>query len=310
MKKLLCTLIAMILMAVPALAETDANGTLTEETIYANLSNELSYLNLFVGCSGPTHNPDDHIKFGEYQIYSPNKDFTSYSETKAKLLEFCSPYLAMIALGNTAHLYVNDKIYTYDEFLAPFTEGGMPFYDAVKIVTSDESQTLFEMSYHIDDETTLTYNGEYVKINGEWKLNAVDGMISQTDSTLTYENFVSNIIRSYVVSENRNCGYEKYSMEIKDYGFCILEEPDISVTEFDETTCVGSAYTMLKEYDQNGKIISTNKITVNIGENLSETVTCERISANPNTSDLDICYIILAVGAVTAMGIIFGKKRA
>ena len=319
MKKIFCTVIALILLAVPMFAEINSDD-LTVDAIYENLEDELDYLNQFVGCSGPIHNPDDHIIINGYDIYSPNAKFTSYSKTKAELLEFCSPYLTMVALGSRTHINVNDKIYSYDEFLAPFTEGGMPYYNTVEIISSSKNSALFNLNYTADGEILFSGVGEYVKIDGEWKLNAVDGMIGQTSQSQIYEDakivfsrYVANVIRSYIVSENQSCGYGKYLGQPSNSGSVELvvgDVDDVVITEFNEADCTGSAYILIHEYDRNQNQIATRTITAIIGENLSENVTSDAPSnANPNTADFSGLYIIFAVFAMSTAGIVFNRKK-
>lgn len=319
LKKIICTFLALIVLSVPTLAETDTSGELKIETIYEGLNNQLDYLNRFVGCSGPIHDPDDHIKLGEYDIYSPNTKFTSYRQTKAELLEFCSPYLTMVALSNSVHINVNDKIYSYDEFLAPFTEGGMPYYNKIEIISSSENSTLFNYNYIVDGEILLLGIGEYVKIDGEWKLDAVDGMIGQTSQSRTYEDarhtferYAANVLLSYIISENKSCGYGKYLMEPSDSESgepTVCNIVDIVVTEFDEKECTGSAYIYINEYDKNVNMIATKQITVDIGKNLTETVTVQTIGQNPNTADISRGYICIAILAATVFGIVLNTKK-
>ena len=65
-----------------------------------------------------------------------------------------------------------------------------------------------------------------------------------------------------------------------------LHTLDIVLTEYDLDTCTGSGYAIVEEYDKNGNIVGEHKITVEIGENLSDTVTDEILYFNnPDTSD-------------------------
>ncbi|MBE6891839.1 MAG: hypothetical protein E7481_07435 [Ruminococcaceae bacterium] len=318
MKKIICTLLTLILLSVPTFAKIETRGELNSEKIKENFYDEIDYLNRFIGCSGPIHNPEDHVTIGQYDIFSPNAKFTSYSKTKAELFDFCSPYLAMVALGQFQHINVNDKIYTYDEFLAPFTEGGMPYYNNIEIISSNEDSTSFNYNYIVDGEILLSGIGEYVKINDEWKLNAIDGIVGQISSNRTYEDikaefarYAGRVIRSYIVSENQKCGYGKYLGEPSDSGsgkLVVGDVTDVVITEFNESDCTGSAYILINEYDRNQNIVATRTITAEIGKNLTEKVSTDA-PENPNTCDYQIGYILLLVFATSGIGIISNKKH-
>lgn len=238
-----------------------------------------------------------------------------FEDAKKYLLEYAAPQVVMNILSCQVNPYVTYPYYLningdlYAQcFEAGTTEGGLKDEIIIESVTDD--RILFKQLVGYSDN--ICCYSEIVKINGEWKVSyagfyenigfAKDFDDSWVQARNIFEGFAYRAILGYMISENLNVGYEKYIVEVPSdvnttgYTFAKYE---IGVTEIDPETCEGSAFAKVNEYDKNGNLVAQRKITVEVGEDLSETIYIDGI--NPNTSDATaIWYFLSVLTAVTS----------
>jgi len=221
-------------------------------------------------------------------IYPAIEDFQDYEDYKQLILSHATPFLTM-QLFSVRDIFfnINGRLYLLDTG-APYGEGGIHFDDIKIIEEKDDYLTVLAIDHFSDDLIFETPIG-LEKYNDSWRIDYIEYTIGLKPSLINEEyiehvfrDYICNVIRSYLLSANVNCGYKKYSQNAE-----YLSSLDIVLTEYDLDTCTGSGYAIVEEYDKNGNVVGEHKITVEIGENLSDTVNDEILSfVNPETSDI------------------------
>ncbi|MBQ4628302.1 MAG: hypothetical protein IJB44_04410 [Clostridia bacterium] len=204
------------------------------------------------------------------------------------ILSHATPFLTMQLFSVRDKFFnINGRLYLLDTG-APYGEGGIHFDDIKIIEEKDDYLTVLAID-HFSDYLIFETPIGLEKYNDSWRIDYIEYTIGIKPSLRNEENvekvfkdYICNVIRGYLLSDNINCGYKKYSQNAE-----YLSSLDIVLTEYDLDTCTGSGYAIVEEYDKNGNVVGEHKITVEIGENLSDTVNDEILSfVNPETSDI------------------------
>ena len=276
----------------------------------------------FGACYFGAYNYDLSIQLGDpendwphYRIDLADGDPILYEDLKKQFLERTTAYGFMICASNiyTSILNINGAAYVQYHEGITFGESGFAISE-LDIIARNENTIMTIGRSFIDGHNLFQ---EYVitleKVNDSWNISWISGAfgISPLNTTKWQESvfvdYIKQTILSYIISENINCGYEKFSQETNRGGILPAE---ITVDSFDSEECTGKAHTILDEYDENGNVISQHKIVVEIGENLSEKVTDYILSSeNPNTADIDLVFIILAAVSAATGIFLLNKKR-
>ena len=253
------------------------------------------------------------LTVGDRTYYSGKAEFQNYEELKTNMLKSVTPYMGMILLGNfMGNIYnINGETYVLslegsmtlnlDELMVIYFDSYSDSY--IKLLGYDvwADGSIYSTVYGLEkkaDSYRIDYIEDYL---GEYPTTR-----STTETERYFNNYIHNIIVGYILSENINCGYEKFSHSLATAENTSLE---ISVDSFDAEDCTGKAHAIIDEYDENGNVISQHKIVVEIGENLSEKVTDIDLSnGNPDTSDVDLVFIVLAV-AFGAAGLFLLSRK-
>ena len=244
-------------------------------------------------------------------VYQADKEPLSYEDLKKLFLECTTPLGFMLYVPNSI-LNINGAAYVKDRDGVPFGQGGF-YINEVKILDKNEDAIYTHCrSFYSDGNLFQEYYILLQKVNDSWNISWISHAFGLDPSATTeqieavFSGYIEQTILSYIVSENINCGYEKFSQEVDLWGNTPME---IIVEFFDAVACTGKAHTIIDEYDENGNVISQHKIVVEIGENLSEKVTDIDLSnVNPDTADVDLVFIVLAVIFGTA-GLFLLKKK-
>ena len=221
-------------------------------------------------------------------FYLARDEFQDYEGFKKMLLTYATPFLTMEYFRyNGPFLNLNGQLYVC-ELLGGYGEGGFQV-NTIETIEQKDNYLTVSASMHLKNgdiwsEETVGLG----KYNDSWRIDYIEYTIGIKPSLRNEENvekvfkdYICNVIRGYLLSDNINCGYKKYSQKAK-----YFRTLDIVLTEYDLDTCTGSGYAVVEEYDKNGNVVGEHKITVEIGENLSDTVTDEILYFNnPNTSD-------------------------
>ena len=212
---------------------------------------------------------------------------------------------------NGPFLNLNGQLYVRGEFLYSYGESGFQI-DTIETIEQKDNYLTVSASRHFKNgdiwsEETVGLG----KYNDSWRIDYIEYTIGIKPSLRNEENvekvfkdYICNVIRGYLLSDNINCGYKKYSQNAE-----YLHTLDIVLTEYDLDTCTGSGYAIVEEYDKNGNIVGEHKITVEIGENLSDTVIDEILYPdNPATSD-QYLGIYLLTSTVCTISLYLLKNR-
>ena len=243
--------------------------------------------------------------------YQSDKEHLSYEKVKKQFLERTTPLGFMLCVPDSI-LNINGVAYVKYREGYTFGESGFKIHDLKIIEINEDTVYTHSRSFFADGSLFQEYDILLQKVNGSWNISWISHAFGLDPSATTeqieavFSDYIEQTILSYIVSENINCGYEKFSQEVDTWGKTPME---IIVESFDAEDCTGKAHAIIDEYDENGKVISQHKITVEIGENLSETVTdYDLTNGNPHTADITCVFIVLAVIFGTA-GLFLLKKK-
>ena len=331
MKKILIPIFCIIMSITFCLPfSTMVSNATAEDDILEIIDSELKFLESHVEYSETLYTlnigqePEPSVYVGDYVCedgssysieYHKGTKYVKYEEYKEALLMNATPYATMLFLGfYPKHINVNGDLYVF-ESLGSWFEGGMRF-NKVEIIEESEQYMKVLASYTYENEVFHEEIIELKKHGGNWKIDYVEGIVgSPTDErnengmTEAFSKYVHNVIKGYVVSENINSGYKKFSEKLTDQFAPDFEGIDVQVTSFNKDSLSGSAYAIIDEYDKSGNVVAQHKITVYIGGNLSENITDVIISRNnPTTTDISTVFYILATVAVPS-GILAIKKK-
>jgi len=297
----------------------------TEEDLLDLVFEKADFLEDFCGCAGfSLLNSDsyaqniellEHYIDGELfieSIYPAIEDFQDYEDYKQLILSHATPFLTMQLFSVYDKFFnINGRLYLQDTG-APYGEGGINF-DTIDIIEEKDDYLTVLAIYHFSDDLIFETPIGLEKYSDSWRIDYIKWTIGIEPSLFNEEyieqvfrNYICNAIRGYLLSENINCGYKKYSQNAED-----LHSLDIVLTEYDLDTCTGSGYAVVDEYDKNGNVVGEHKITVEIGENLSETVTDKILwYDNPQSSDSDLgVYTGLVVISLSAVYLLMRKQK-
>ena len=320
--------IIMIILCLPVAAKTETTDEIQEavdeafskfhEGILPALYDSELFCMIYDGQGLSFPNPETpKLGIKTWEFYKARTEGRiKFEDAKKYLLEYAAPQVVMhifscqvtpYVITYPYYLNINGVLYAQC-FEAGITEGGLQDEIIVESVTDD--RILFKQLVGYSDH--ICCYSEIVKIGGEWKVSyagfyenigfAKDFDDSWVQSRNIFEGFAYRAILGYMISENLNVGYEKYIVEtpsdINTTGYTFTKY-DIEVTKFNAETCEGSAFAMVNEYDKDGNFVAQRQITVEVGENLSETIYIDGV--NPNTSDSNIVwYFLLVLTAVTS----------
>ncbi len=224
-------------------------------------------------------------------------------------MELLSPYNAVLNINGSLYLR---------EIMGSYQEGGMRFDNIEILEETNDSIKALVSTHFADGELFYEHTIELEKHNDSWRIDYIEEILgnSITDRDEAswkklFINYVHNIVRGYIVSENTNCGYNKFSLKTNPDNFPFLEAIDINIIDFNTDNCTGSTYVILDEYDTRNTTLAKHKITVKIGENLSETVIDEIISYNNPTTSASNCglYIFLIIISLIPIHLIKYKTK-
>lgn len=296
-KKIFCLIFVSILIVMLPLSANAMN----EDELLNLVFEKANFLEDYCGCAGFTllnNNSTalkiellEHYIYGEIfieSIYPAIEDFQDYEDYKQLILSHATPFLTMQLFSVRDKFFnINGRLYLQDTG-APYGEGGIHF-DDIKIIEEKDDYLTVLAIYHFSDDLIFETPIGLEKYNDSWRIDYIEYTIGLKPSLINEEyieqvfgDYICNVIRSYLLSANVNCGYKKYSQNAE-----YLSSLDIILAEYDLDTCTGSGYAIVEEYDKNGNVVGEHKITVEIGENLSDTVNDEILSfVNPETSDI------------------------
>ena len=247
-----------------------------------------------------------------------DKDYTNYESIKQYYLSIATPYVVMQLFAAPEIINVNGLLYMQELEGGTSELGGFDQWEILKetddyLEVKGSLYTFDGINQGYDTEIFLlvTQTYELRKIDGAWKISRFD----DHDVSPVFQKYINNVIKGYVFTENVNCGYKKFRDKTDAYGW--LDGIDIVKTDYNENNgfCTGSAYAFLTEYDKNGKEASLHKITVEIGENLSEKITDTIVESyggyDPKSNPLtdDFRTLIFAAPAVLSLSIILLQTR-
>ena len=302
-----------------------------EDDILEIIDSELKFLESHVEYSETLYalnigqEPEPSVYVGDYVCedgssysieYHKGTKYVKYEEYKEALLMNATPYATMLFLGfYPKHINVNGDLYVF-ESLGSWFEGGMRF-NKVEIIEESEQYMKVLASYTYENEVFHEEIIELKKHGGNWKIDYVEGIVgsptaerNENSMTEAFSKYVHNFIKGYVVSENINSGYEKFSEKLTDQFDPDFESIKVQVTSFNKDSLSGSAYAIVDEYDKSGNVVAQHKITVDIGGNLSENITDVTISRNnPPTADVSAVLLITAIASVSPCLFAIKKKQ-
>ncbi|MBE6891630.1 MAG: hypothetical protein E7481_06345 [Ruminococcaceae bacterium] len=230
------------------------------------------------------------LTFGWRYVRKVHDKYGSYEDFKRSWLKQAAPVFVMDVLSEW-YFNINGEFYSA---MGDFGSGDGGITDKILIIQKGEDRIVYgKYSMYSDPAVdSPDYLCEIRKIDGEWFLSChgyyghYDGLgvssVIHDDYKInsTFVSYVKQVICSYLISENVNCGYMKYVLPEGDYlnGTTLAEKTGVSVISFDVENCVGEAYMLVDEFDKDGSVVGSKKITVEVFPVLHELLTIEDLN--------------------------------
>ncbi len=231
------------------------------------------------------------LTVGRNYVGKVNDKYGSYEDFKQRWLEQASPVFVM-GVFSRGYYNINGEFYS-DRGDIGAIDGGIT--EDFLIIQKTEDRIVYGKYSYYSDPTVdePDFFCEIKKIDGEWfqsyneyhRLGASSAVNNDYDIERAFASYVRQVLLSYAISENVNCGYAKYLLPDQSWNSTTVEERmGVYVLSFDVENCVGSAYMFINELDRDGNAVGTKKITVELFSELRNLLTVE------DTQTGDIVY--------------------